>query len=1235
MEHGPSGLGLHRPGSPIDEADAKAAEYDAELARVRAKIADARKELVEAALNVSQTDLMTPVRTSYADQLRAELATDGVEFKSDADTKEHREAFHEQQGHPMGHYDESKRLISASEQEGLGPEYQSTPYVPPSVEQAEEHRHMNMFGSGHASICGTRAKDLEELGTGFALYFALLRGLCVTFFICSLMSIPGMVFAGIGGRLSLIDSIESSTLGYVTIANIDQGTASTTWSNYTSVNATTSNATATTTVSVVAPMSAVLSVFTGDVADPKHVAYVLTGCDCGVVLTILIFAFWFSRQISSYEGRYKETVTASDYAIFVHGLPKDATKEEILAHFDGLYALDRPDWEHKGQCGGCCGKKVARRPEDITDAGVETYDDRGAAVVVAKQLFPKPVKDLDHVDGDRLYLDKWVAEVSVAHPNGRAIRMYQRAKRMTLRLMDRRAKVKRALTKAGDPAAKPAQQSKARREAARHEKVVERLEHEMQEFKDHLSHAVHDLAEREHECEAAFVIFNHEESLLRCLEDYSRYRRFSATTVPTCLKFRGKHVLRVRRADEPTDVFWENIETSDGERCARKCFVWTLSIILVLLGAAGVLAATGANTSFKDSLPDMGQCTQDIPATFKGIGVYERQQQTSGTTSSSTTTTTMTTTLTTEYPIRRRELDAACPADAAGRATYFVEYNGTTRGAVGTASGPIGGTSHEACLGGCVNWHMSDAASFAPAGDRCNTTACYVPGFLADQYCATFLRRDVVACYCWGAVSTYTATYGALLGIPEMWTQEGTLCQDYIADYALSNGLYYLGVIAIVVVNTLLKIFLKALSFFEHDALVSDTNESQTLKIAIASIINTGFINLLVNANFGLDAASPLRLLFFNGEYGDFVVGWYAQIGAAIMTTLILNIVTPHISPFFKWCCLDALRRRRMRRRAVTQRHLNQAYEGTRFSVEYRYSTVIVAMTCCLLYSAGMPFLIPVAFLSFLVAYWMDKIAILRVHARPPKFPPSLARLAYWALMVAVFFHLCFAIWMYGSDTVLQSDTFRLSDLTGAEDDTAKAFDAWLLGTTAAASTTATSSTTTAVVSGGTLVARLSRYNVLPLFLILVLLVTWFFFYLVLGRLLGAVLGFACNLLCCGRCHTGSAQISPEQRRYLPAYTSRYFMHRESPDPVRGADPAVDPKSGQAVAPDLRGLTNDEIDEGWRLDELVDGQSVIVKKWPKKGFYDGVRHNAGEKKRTWEVIRDAGCHSYLIQRNPK
>ena len=99
-----------------------------------------------------------------------------------------------------------------------------------------------------------------------------------------------------------------------------------------------------------------------------------------------------------------QTTTTADYAVEVHGnMPKDATEEELIAHFSDLYALDKPDFrnrppfeaKHKNHCS------------------------------VQSEGLVNPVQNISHItDGGSKYMGKWVAEVSLYRNDGNALMKY-------------------------------------------------------------------------------------------------------------------------------------------------------------------------------------------------------------------------------------------------------------------------------------------------------------------------------------------------------------------------------------------------------------------------------------------------------------------------------------------------------------------------------------------------------------------------------------------------------------------------------------------------------------------------------------------------------------------------------------------------------------------------------------------------------------------------------------------
>lgn len=100
---------------------------------------------------------------------------------------------------------------------------------------------------------------------------------------------------------------------------------------------------------------------------------------------------------------------------------------------------------------------------------------------------------------------------------------------------------------------------------------------------------------------------------------------------------------------------------------------------------------------------------------------------------------------------------------------------------------------------------------------------------------------------------------------------------------------------------------------------------------------------------------------------------------------------------------------------------------------------------------------------------------------------------------------------------------------------------------------------------------------------------------------------------------------SPQQR----VLTKRWIV-------VRGFNDIYSERvSGEAAK-----LSDQQKREGWRQERLqrpeVPGLPIFLryKVWQQDGKVKDCTHKAGQRKRTWEVIRDAGLHSFAMVDNP-
>ena len=113
----------------------------------------------------------------------------------------------------------------------------------------------------------------------------------------------------------------------------------------------------------------------------------------------------------------------------------------------------------------------------------------------------------------------------------------------------------------------------------------------------------------------AFIIFNHEESYLRCVEDYQLQKNQRTCHCCTCchtnlskLLFRGKNEIHVARAAEAGDIQFEHLPfkgKNGSRRAISKCYIFAILFFSFLL----VFALHSYKRSVEKEVPDLSACT--------------------------------------------------------------------------------------------------------------------------------------------------------------------------------------------------------------------------------------------------------------------------------------------------------------------------------------------------------------------------------------------------------------------------------------------------------------------------------------------------------------------------------------------------------------------------------------------------------------------------------------------------
>lgn len=70
---------------------------------------------------------------------------------------------------------------------------------------------------------------------------------------------------------------------------------------------------------------------------------------------------------------------------------------------------------------------------------------------------------------------------------------------------------------------------------------------------------------------------------------------------------------------------------------------------------------------------------------------------------------------------------------------------------------------------------------------------------------------------------------------------------------------------------------------------------------------------------------------------------------------------------------------------------LVQLYRPRAFLLSTRFPVVLNTVFVTLAYAGGLPILIPIGFLSLVMSYWVDKVTLLRLYAKPPYMEEDLA----------------------------------------------------------------------------------------------------------------------------------------------------------------------------------------------------------------------------------------------------
>jgi hypothetical protein len=201
-----------------------------------------------------------------------------------------------------------------------------------------------------------------------------------------------------------------------------------------------------------------------------------------------------------------------------------------------------------------------------------------------------------------------------------------------------------------------------------------------------------------------------------------------------------------------------------------------------------------------------------------------------------------------------------------------------------------------------------------------------------------------------------------------------------------------------------INIILRSLVIWVLKKLKSPNKSTETQRIMICvffiQFFNTGPLLILTNADLS-QVGLPLLDVVKAGFHPDFTVRWYKDVGQIILDTMTINIFIPifellgSIGTKTLLRILDKkFRSDEWKTKKKTIESYIDLYAGPEFYMHQKYSNIINIAFMTFMFGAGIPLLFPIALLSFIVIYILERILVAYYYRAPSMMDDKLSRTA-------------------------------------------------------------------------------------------------------------------------------------------------------------------------------------------------------------------------------------------------
>ena len=196
----------------------------------------------------------------------------------------------------------------------------------------------------------------------------------------------------------------------------------------------------------------------------------------------------------------------------------------------------------------------------------------------------------------------------------------------------------------------------------------------------------------------------------------------------------------------------------------------------------------------------------------------------------------------------------------------------------------------------------------------------------------------------------------------------------------------------------------------------------------ITQYFNSAFLLLMVNADL---SEQPISFGLTTGQLPDFNSAWFRSVGDIIVAAMVFNVYYPIIEVIMYWAlrvlfrCLDRGCTFSGRTKSTSIQSYISIQQGPIYFMHFKYSSILTIAYITFMYGVGMPVLFPIALLSFLVLYVVEKMMLFYGYVMPPMYDERLSNDVLTKLQFAPLLYLIFGYWMVSNEQLLSNDNLQ------------------------------------------------------------------------------------------------------------------------------------------------------------------------------------------------------------------